>query len=131
MAELVQYRATGRRKRAVARVILRPGEGKVVVNRQAADAYFPSEALRAEVQQPLVATELAGKFDILVNARGGGIHGQAGATRLGIARALVIFNPELRPCLRQGGFLTRDPRAKERKKYGQKGARKKFQFSKR
>jgi small subunit ribosomal protein S9 len=131
VAELVQYRATGRRKTAVARVILRPGEGKVVVNRQAADAYFPSEALRAEVQQPLVATELAGKFDILVNARGGGIHGQAGATRLGIARALVIFNPELRPCLRQGGFLTRDPRAKERKKYGQKGARKKFQFSKR
>ena len=131
MAELVQYRATGRRKRAVARVILRPGEGKVVVNRQAAEAYFPSEALRAEVQQPLVATELAGKFDILVNARGGGIHGQAGATRLGIARALVLFNPELRPRLRQGGFLTRDPRAKERKKYGQKGARKKFQFSKR
>jgi len=131
VAELVQYRATGRRKRAVARVILRPGEGKVVVNRQAADAYFPSEALRAEVQQPLVATELAGKFDILVNARGGGIHGQAGATRLGIARALVIFNPDLRPCLRQGGFLTRDPRAKERKKYGQKGARKRFQFSKR
>ncbi len=131
MAELVQYRATGRRKRAVARVILRPGEGKVVVNRQAAEAYFPSEALRAEVQQPLVATELAGKFDILVNARGGGIHGQAGATRLGIARALVLFNPELRPRLRQGGFLTRDPRAKERKKYGQKGARKRFQFSKR
>jgi len=131
VAELVQYRATGRRKRAVARVILRPGEGKVVVNRQAADAYFPSEALRAEVQQPLVATELAGKFDILVNARGGGIHGQAGATRLGIARALVLFNPELRPRLRQGGFLTRDPRAKERKKYGQKGARKRFQFSKR
>jgi small subunit ribosomal protein S9 len=115
----------------VARVILRPGEGKVVVNRQAVNAYFPSEALRAEVQQPLVATELAGKFDILVNARGGGIHGQAGATRLGIARALVLFNPELRPCLRQGGFLTRDPRAKERKKYGQKGARKRFQFSKR
>ena len=131
MAELVQYRATGRRKRAVARVILRPGEGKVVVNRQAAEAYFPSEALRAEVQQPLVATELAGKFDIWVNARGGGIHGQAGATRLGIARALVLFNPELRPRLRQGGFLTRDPRAKERKKYGQKGARKRFQFSKR
>jgi small subunit ribosomal protein S9 len=131
VAELVQYRATGRRKRAVARVILRPGEGKVVVNRQAAEAYFPSEALRAEVQQPLVATELAGKFDILVNARGGGIHGQAGATRLGIARALVLFNPELRPRLRQGGFLTRDPRAKERKKYGQKGARKRFQFSKR
>ena len=131
MAELVQYVATGRRKTAVARVILRPGEGKVVVNRQAVTAYFPSEALRNELQQPLVATELAGKFDILVNAAGGGIHGQAGAARLGIARALVIFNPELRPRLRQGGFLTRDPRAKERKKYGQKGARKRFQFSKR
>jgi len=131
VAELVQYVATGRRKTAVARVILRPGEGKVVVNRQAVTAYFPSEALRNELQQPLVATELAGKFDILVNAAGGGIHGQAGAARLGIARALVIFNPELRPRLRQGGFLTRDPRAKERKKYGQKGARKRFQFSKR
>ena len=131
MAELVQYMATGRRKTAVARVILRPGEGKVVVNRQAFDAYFPSEALRAEVQQPLAATELVGKFDILVNTNGGGIHGQAGAVRLGIARALVIFNAELRSRLRQGGFLTRDPRAKERKKYGQKGARKRFQFSKR
>jgi len=131
VAELSQYRATGRRKTAVARVILRPGEGKVVVNHQPATEYFPSEALRAEVQQPLVATETTGKFDILVNARGGGIHGQAGAARLGIARALVIFNPELRSRLRQGGFLTRDPRAKERKKYGQKGARKRFQFSKR
>jgi small subunit ribosomal protein S9 len=115
----------------VARVILRPGEGKVLVNRQALDVYFPSEALRAELQQPLAATELAGKFDILVNASGGGIHGQAGAARLGIARALVLFNPELRARLRQAGFLTRDPRAKERKKYGQKGARKRFQFSKR
>jgi small subunit ribosomal protein S9 len=123
--------ATGRRKTAVARVILRPGEGKMLVNRQALDAYFPSEALRAEVQQPLAATELVGKFDILVKANGGGIHGQAGAARLGIARALVLFNPELRARLRQGGFLTRDPRAKERKKYGQKGARKMFQFSKR
>ena len=131
MAELVQYLATGRRKTAVARVILRPGEGKVVVNRQAFDVYFPSDALRAEIKQPLAATELAGKFDVLVNTNGGGIHGQAGAARLGIARALVIFNPELRSRLRQGGFLTRDPRAKERKKYGQKGARKRFQFSKR
>ena len=131
MAELLQYTATGRRKTAVARVILRPGEGKVLVNRQALDVYFPSEALRAELQQPLAATELAGKFDILVNASGGGIHGQAGAARLGIARALVLFNPELRARLRQAGFLTRDPRAKERKKYGQKGARKRFQFSKR
>ncbi len=131
MAELVQYTATGRRKTAVARVILRPGEGKIVVNHQAFNTYFPSEALRAEVQYPLVHTELTGKFDILVNAAGGGIHGQAGAAQLGIARALVIFNAELRPLLRQGGFLTRDPRAKERKKFGQKGARKRFQFSKR
>ena len=131
MAELLQYTATGRRKTAVARVILRPGEGKMLVNRQALDVYFPSQALRAEVQQPLAATELAGKFDVLVNASGGGIHGQAGAARLGIARALVLFNPDLRPRLRQAGFLTRDPRAKERKKYGQKGARKRFQFSKR
>jgi len=131
VAELVQYLATGRRKTAVARVILRPGEGKVVVNRKAFDVYFPSDALRAEIKQPLAATELAGKFDVLVNTNGGGIHGQAGAARLGIARALVIFNPELRSRLRQGGFLTRDPRAKERKKYGQKGARKRFQFSKR
>jgi len=131
VAELLQYTATGRRKTAVARVILRPGEGKMLVNRQALDVYFPSEALRAEVQQPLAATELVGKFDILVNANGGGIHGQAGAARLGIARALVLFNPELRARLRQAGFLTRDPRAKERKKYGQKGARKRFQFSKR
>lgn len=131
MAELAQYVATGRRKTAVARVILRPGDGKIVVNRKAFNDYFPSEALRAEVQFPLAHTELTGKFDILVNAAGGGIHGQAGATKLGIARALLLFNAELRPKLRQGGFLTRDPRAKERKKYGQKGARKKFQFSKR
>ena len=131
MEERVQYIATGRRKTSVARVILRPGEGKLVVNRRALESYFPSQAMRSEIQQPLVATELAGKFDVLINARGGGIHGQAGATRMGIARALVIFNPELRPRLRQGGFLTRDPRAKERKKYGQKGARKRFQFSKR
>jgi small subunit ribosomal protein S9 len=123
--------ATGRRKTSVARVILRPGEGRLVVNRRAFQSYFPSEALRAEIQQPLISAEMAGKFDILVNARGGGIHGQAGATKLGIARALIVFNPELRPRLRQGGFLTRDPRAKERKKYGQKGARKRFQFSKR
>ena len=131
MTELSQYMATGRRKTSVARVILRPGEGKLVVNRQQFESYFPLAALRAEIQQPFVATELAGKFDVLVNARGGGIHGQAGATKLGIARALLVFNPELRPRLRQGGFLTRDPRAKERKKYGQKGARKRFQFSKR
>jgi len=129
--ELAEYKATGRRKTSVARVILRPGEGKLVINRRGFPSYFPSEALRAEIQQPLMSTELAGKFDVFVNARGGGVHGQAGAAKLGIARALIVFNPELRPRLRQGGFLTRDPRAKERKKYGQKGARKRFQFSKR
>lgn len=131
MTELVQFRATGRRKTSVARVILRPGEGNVKVNGRAFEHYFPSEALRMIVQQPLVETEHQGRFDILINAFGGGVHGQAGAARLGIARALITFNPELRPRLRQGGFLTRDPRAKERKKYGQKGARKRFQFSKR
>ena len=131
MTDQVQYRATGRRKKSIARVFLRPGEGKMVVNGRPFDQYFPSEALRAEVQQPLVETENNGKFDVLITASGGGIHGQVGAARLGIARALIIFNPELRPRLRQGGYLTRDPRAKERKKYGQKGARKRFQFSKR
>ncbi len=131
MNESVQFRATGRRKTSVARVILRPGEGTVKVNGRTFEDYFPSEALRMIVQQPLVETEQQGQFNILVNAFGGGVHGQAGAARLGIARALLVFNPELRPKLRQGGFLTRDPRAKERKKYGQKGARKRFQFSKR
>jgi small subunit ribosomal protein S9 len=131
VTETVQYRATGRRKTSVARVLLRPGSGKVVVNRRQFEGYFPSEALRVEVRQPLTATETEGQFDALILVHGGGIHGQAGAARLGIARALVLFNPELRSKLRQGGFLTRDPRAKERKKYGQKGARKRFQFSKR
>ena len=131
MAEVIFFRATGRRKTSVARVILKPGEGKAVVNQRPFESYFHSEALRQEVQQPLLATETSGKFDLSILAHGGGIHGQAGAVRLGIARALLVFNPELRSKLRQGGFLTRDPRAKERKKYGQKGARKRFQFSKR
>ena len=131
MEENVQFRGTGRRKTSRARVILKPGEGKVAVNRRPFESYFPTNALRVEVLEPLVSTETAGKFDVSINADGGGIHGQAGAARLGIARALILFNPELRPRLRQGGFLTRDPRAKERKKYGQKGARKRFQFSKR
>ena len=131
MTDSVQYRATGRRKTSVARVILRPGSGKMTVNRRDFEGYFPSDALRMEVRQPLAATETDGQFDIFILAHGGGIHGQAGAVRHGIARALLVFNPELRPKLRQGGFLTRDPRAKERKKYGQKGARKRFQFSKR
>jgi len=115
----------------MARVILRPGDGKMMVNAKSFETYFPSAAMRVEVSQPLVATENVGKFDVSVNASGGGVHGQAGATRLGIARALMVLDPELRSKLRQGGFLTRDPRAKERKKYGQKGARKRFQFSKR
>ena len=131
MTELSQFWGTGRRKTAVARVKLQPGTGKIQVNHQPIEHYFPSEVLRVEVRQPLLFTENADKFDVAVNASGGGIHSQAGAAKLGIARALVLYNPELRPRLRQGDFLTRDPRAKERKKYGQKGARKKFQFSKR
>lgn len=131
MEQSAQYRATGRRKRAVARVLLRPGEGKVVLNRRPFEDYVPSEPLRVELQQPFVATDTAGKFDALILLNGGGLHGQVDAARMGIARALVVFNPEFRSALRKGGFLTRDPRGKERKKYGQKGARKKFQFSKR
>ena len=131
MTESIQFRATGRRKTSVARVILKPGSGKLTVNRRSMESYFPAEALRLEMRQPLVATETEGQFDIMILAHGGGVHGQAGAARHGIARALLLFNPELRSKLRQGGFLTRDPRAKERKKYGQKGARKRFQFSKR
>lgn len=131
MSEGAQFRATGRRKTAVARVFLRPGEGKILLNRRSLEEVVPSEALRAELQQPLVATETTGKFDILILLHGGGLHGQVGAARMGIARALVASNPDLRSQLRQGGFLTRDSRGKERKKYGQKGARKRFQFSKR
>lgn len=131
MSDTLQFRATGRRKSAVARVFLRPGEGKIVINRRPLEQYVPSESMRIELQQPLVATETAGKFDALILLRGGGLHGQVGAARMGIARALLVFNPELRSQLRRGGFLTRDSRVKERKKYGQKGARKRFQFSKR
>lgn len=131
MEELVQFRGTGRRKTSRARVILRPGEGRISVNDRTFESYFPTQALRAGVVEPLMATETHGTFDVVINADGGGVHGQAGAARLGIARALILFNPDLRSRLRQGGFLTRDPRAKERKKYGQKGARKRFQYSKR
>ncbi len=131
MAESIRYMATGRRKTAVARVILLPGEGKVVVNGRRFEDYFLEVGLRVAVRKPLVATENADKFDIRVNVFGGGMHGQADAAKLGVARALLIYDAELRPQLRKGGFLTRDPRAKERKKYGQKGARKRFQFSKR
>ena len=130
-ATLVQYLGTGRRKLAVARVFLRPGKGDITVNGRAFDRYFPTESSRTPVRQPLLATETADKFDILITTRGGGIIGQSGAARLGVARALVEFNAELRPRLKKLGLLTRDPRAHERKKYGQKGARKRFQFSKR
>jgi len=130
-ATLVQHLGTGRRRRAVARVILRPGKGQITINEREFEAYFPTEANRSVVRQPLLATETADKFDVLVNTDGGGLHGQAGAIRLGVARALVEFNSELRPKLKELGFLTRDPRSHERKKYGQKGARKRFQFSKR
>ncbi|HUR98331.1 MAG TPA: 30S ribosomal protein S9 [Pyrinomonadaceae bacterium] len=127
----IQYYGTGRRKTSTARVYLRPGSGEIVVNRRPFDSYFPNEALRMIIRQPLSLTETAGKFDILVNVDGGGSAGQAGAVRHGITRALMEFNADLRPTLKKAGLVTRDPRQKERKKYGQKGARKRFQFSKR
>ena len=130
MAE-IQYYGTGRRKTAVARVYLRPGSGKIMVNRRDFDDYFPNQVLKMVIRQPLLVTETAEKFDILVNVDGGGPTGQAGAIRHGIARALLEFNGELRPTLKAAGFLTRDARKVERKKYGQPKARKRFQFSKR
>jgi small subunit ribosomal protein S9 len=127
----IQYYGTGRRKTAVARVYLRPGSGNVVVNRRGFDEFFPNQVLKMIIRQPLLLTETADKFDILVNVTGGGSAGQAGAIRHGIARALLEYNAELRPRLKAAGFLTRDPRKVERKKYGQPKARKRFQFSKR
>ena len=127
----IQYYGTGRRKTSTARVYLRPGDGNVQVNRKAFEAYFPNETLRMIIRQPLNLTETGNKFDVLVNVAGGGPAGQAGAIRHGITRALIEYNNELRPTLKQAGLVTRDPRIKERKKYGQKGARKRFQFSKR
>jgi small subunit ribosomal protein S9 len=127
----VQYYATGRRKTSTARVFLRPGTGAISVNRRAFEAFFTTEALRTQIKQPLVLTETSDKFDILATVAGGGVSGQAGAVRLGIARALVEYNLELRKRLKGEGLLTRDARAKERKKYGMAGARKRFQFSKR
>jgi small subunit ribosomal protein S9 len=131
VAGLVQYLGTGRRKRAVARVFLRSGKGTITVNGRPMSDYFTTESSRAAVRQPLLATETAEKFDIVILTDGGGFSGQADAAKLGVARALVEFNAELRGRLKQLGFLTRDPRSHERKKYGQKGARKRFQFSKR
>jgi small subunit ribosomal protein S9 len=127
----IQYYGTGRRKSATARVYLRAGGGDFTVNRKAFDTYFPNETLRMIIRQPLQLTETVAKFDILINVRGGGPAGQAGAIRHGITRALLEYNADLRPALKQAGLITRDPRIKERKKYGQKGARKRFQFSKR
>ncbi len=130
-AKLVQNLGTGRRKTATARVFLRPGKGQITVNHRPFETYFANESARAYVRQPLLAAEVADRFDIIILADGGGVTGQAGAARLGIARALIEFNAELRGKLKQLGFLTRDAREHERKKYGQKGARKRFQFSKR
>ena len=130
MAE-IQYYGTGRRKTSTARVYLRPGTGEIRVNRKTFEEYFPNQALRMVIRQPLTLTDTASKFDIVVNVAGGGPAGQAGAVRHGITRALMEFNADLRPALKDAGLVTRDPRAKERKKYGQKGARKRFQFSKR
>jgi small subunit ribosomal protein S9 len=132
MVERVQFYGTGRRKTAVARVFIRPGgQGQITVNRRTFEDYFPRESLRLVVAQPLELTGTAAQFDVKVNVGGGGLSGQAGAVRHGIARALLRFDDKLRPQLKRAGLLTRDPRMKERKKYGQPGARKRFQFSKR
>ncbi len=131
MEAAVQYYGTGRRKSSTARVFLRPGQGQFLINRRPMETYFKSQTHRMLVKQPFHLTETLDKFDAIVNVNGGGASGQAGAVRHGIARALLEYDGELRKTLKKGGFLTRDPRIKERKKYGQKGARKRFQFSKR
>jgi small subunit ribosomal protein S9 len=131
MADLVQYYGTGRRKSAIARVFLRPGSGEFKVNHKAFDTYFVTEQQRVSAKRPLVLTETAATFDVITRVAGGGVNAQADAIKMGVARALLEFNAELRKTLKGEGLLTRDARAKERKKYGQKGARKRFQFSKR
>lgn len=131
MAETTEFVATGRRKSAVARVRLAPGTGKVTVNGRSLDNYFVLDAQRVDVLRPLMVTDSTAKFDVRVSVTGGGLTGQAGAVRHGIARALLAADANLRPVLKSNGFLTRDPRMKERKKYGQPGARKRFQYSKR
>ena len=127
----IEYYGTGRRKTSTARVFLRPGNGAITVNHREFERFFPTDALRTQVRRPLLVTETGEKFDILATVAGGGVNGQAGAVRLGIARALVEFNAELRKQLKKDGLLTSDSRIKERKKYGLAGARKRFQFSKR
>ncbi|HEY4047769.1 MAG TPA: 30S ribosomal protein S9 [Acidobacteriaceae bacterium] len=131
MADLVQYYGTGRRKSSVARVFLRPGTGNFVVNDKPFEVYFVTEQQRVSAKRPLAVTELAPNFDVLTTVSGGGVSAQADAVKMGIARALLEFNVELRKTLKADGLLSRDARIKERKKYGQKGARKRFQFSKR
>src|SRR5579863_9134056 len=131
MADTKEFLGTGRRKTAIARVHLAPGAGKITVNGRPFDNYFPTDTLRMVVMQPLAATESAAKYDVRVNVEGGGPNGQAGAVRHGIARALLTVDAALRPTLKAAGLLTRDPRMRERKKYGQPGARKRFQYSKR
>ena len=132
MAEITEsYNATGRRKSAVARVWMRPGSGTIVVNDRTVESYFPRATSRMVLMQPLVLTESEGKFDIKINVTGGGQQGQADAVKHGISRALLKVSADLRPALKKAGYLTRDARVKERKKYGQPGARKRFQFSKR
>jgi len=131
MAELVQYYGTGRRKRAIARVYLRPGSGEFKVNGRPFEQYFVTEAQRVSAKQPLVSTESSASFNVIARVDGGGVNGQADAVKLGIARALMLFNIELRKKLKAEGMVSRDSRSKERKKYGQKGARKRFQYSKR
>ena len=127
----VQYYGTGRRKRAVARVFLRPGSGDFKVNGRAFEEYFVTEAQRSSAKEPLVSTESSATFNVIASVAGGGVNGQADAVKLGIARALMLFNAELRKKLKAEGLVSRDSRSKERKKYGQKGARKRFQYSKR
>ena len=127
----IEYYATGRRKTSTARVFLRPGTGAITINHREFDRYFPTDQLRMQVRRPLLLTETGDKFDVLATVAGGGVNGQAGALRLGISRALVEFNAELRRQLKKDGLLTSDARVKERKKYGMAGARKRFQFSKR
>ena len=127
----IQYAATGRRKTCVARVVMKAGTGNITINKKPADTYFPRETLRMVIRQPIELAGLTGKYDFSATVTGGGLSGQAGAVRHGIARAIVDMNGDLRPRLKKEGFLRRDPREKERKKYGLKGARKRFQFSKR
>ena len=131
MADLVQYYGTGRRKSAIARVFLRPGSGEVKVNGKPFETYFVTEQQRVSAKRPLALTETTATFDVVTRVTGGGVNAQADAVKMGIARALIEFNPELRKLLKAEGLMTRDARQKERKKYGQKGARKRFQFSKR